>query len=163
MSLLSSDCQRFQNGLIEDNKVWANISGPALFKWRYTPKNTDAPKVGFRCFFTQNDGEVNVIRRRDTNNPVVQNNQIRSSSLNGKVQPYLDSTDPTIFGFTISSVSRSDPKTYQCTASFDSQDVENDSESSRMLSLEIAGNIAKLLFVLFWFLESFHLKCLVKG
>ena len=159
MSLLSSDCQRFQNGLIDENKVWANNSDSALFKWRYTPLSNDDPGVGIRCFFMHNGDEINVIRRTDTSNPVVQNSEIQSFSLNGKVQPYQDSTDSRIFGFTISRVSGSDPKEYQCTASFESQGVK-DSESSRTLSLHIAGNVGMLLFVVFWFLETFTFKML---
>ena len=146
MSLFSSDCQRFENGIIEGNQVWANNSGLALFKWRYTSQSNDYPGVGFRCFFTQNDGETNVIRRTDNNTPVVQNSEIENSSLNGKVQPYLDSTDATIFGFTISTVSKSDPKEYQCTARFGSQRGTY-SESSETLSLQVVGNIASLLLI----------------
>ena len=145
MPLLSSDCQRFRNGLFEGDEVWANNSGPALFKWRYTPRTNDDPDVGIRCFFKHNGGDINVIKRTDTNSPVVQNSEIRSFSLNGKVQPYLDSNDPSIFGFTITSVSTTDPTEYQCIASFN----RVESESSRALSLQIAGNIARLLFVLF--------------
>lgn len=156
MPLLSSDCQRFQNGLIEENKVWANNSGPALFKWRYTPQTNDEPGVGIRCFFKHNDDPINVIRRIDTNKPVVQNNEIQSFSLNGKVQPYMDSKDPTIFGFTIDRVSISDPKEYQCVASFESLNGK-DADFSRTLSLQIAGNIARLLIV-FNFLETFPIK-----
>ena len=146
MYLFSSDCQRFENGVIEGNQVWANNSGLALFKWRYTPQSNDFPGVGIKCFFTQNDGEINVIRRTDTDTPVVQNSEIENSSLNGKVQPYLDSTDATTFGFTISTVSKSDPKEYQCTATFDSQ-IGKESESSGTLSLQVVGNIASLLLI----------------
>ena len=146
MPLLSLDCQRFENGIIEENQVWANNSARALFKWRYTPQSNDDPGVGIRCFFTHNDGEINVIKRTDTKNPVVQNSEIQSFSLNGKVQPYQDSTDPTTFGFTINRVSRSDPKEYQCIASFASQGVK-DSESSRTLLLQVLGNITRLLLI----------------
>ena len=146
MPLLSLDCQRFENGIIEENQVWANNSARALFKWRYTPQSNDDPGVGIRCFFTHNDGEINVIKRTDTKNPVVQNSEIQSFSLNGKVQPYQDSTDPTTFGFTINRVSRSDPKEYQCIASFESQGVK-DSESSRTLLLQVLGNITRLLLI----------------
>ena len=146
MPLLSLDCQRFENGIIEENQVWANNSARALFKWRYTPQSNDDPGVGIRCFFTHNDGEINVIKRTDTKNPVVQNSEIQSFSLNGKVQPYQDSTDPTTFGFTINRVSRSDPKEYQCIASFESQGVK-DSESSQTLLLQVLGNITRLLLI----------------
>ena len=146
MPLLSLDCQRFENGIIEENQVWANNSARALFKWRYTPQSNDDPGVGIRCFFTHNDGEINVIKRTDTKNPVVQNSEIQSFSLNGKVQPYQDSTDPTTFGFNINRVSRSDPKEYQCIASFESQGVK-DSESSRTLLLQVLGNITRLLLI----------------
>ena len=146
MPLLSLDCQRFENGIIEENQVWANNSARALFKWRYTPQSNDDPGVGIRCFFTHNDGDINVIRRTDTNNPVVQNSEIQSFSLNGKVQPYQDSTDPTTFGFTINRVSKSDPKEYQCVAIFQSQN-NLDSEASGTLSLQVLGNITRLLLI----------------
>ena len=94
--LIFVDCQRFENGIIEGNLFWANNSGPALVKWRYTPQSTDNPGVAIRCFFTHSDGEINVIRRTDINNPVVQNSEIQGFTFNGKVQSYLDSTDPTL-------------------------------------------------------------------
>ena len=110
--LFSSDGRRFENGIFEGKKVYANNSGPALFKWRYIPQSDDDARVGIRCFFLQNDREINVIWRTDTNNPVVQDSEIQSFSLTGRVQPYLDSNDNTIFGFLINGVRRSDQKEY---------------------------------------------------
>ena len=89
-----------------------NNSGPALFKWRYIPQSDDDARVGIGCFVLQNDREINVIWRTDTNNPVVQDSEIQSFSLTGRVQPYLDSNDNTIFGFLINGVRRSDQKEY---------------------------------------------------
>lgn len=105
--------QRFENDLVEGNHIWANNSGPALFKWRYTPKITDIPPNSIRCYFEQNGNQVRVIERTGTNNPVVQTNDIRNTPLNGKVQGFVDSTDPTVFGFLITKASKSDPKEYQ--------------------------------------------------
>lgn len=134
MPLFSSDGWRFQNGIFEGNQVYANNSGPALFKWRYNPQSEDDPRIDIRCFFMHNDHEINFIRRTDTNNPVVQNSEIQSFSLTGRVQPYLDSNDNTIFGFLINRVRRSDPKEYQCTTiSFPSNILV--SETSGTLSL----------------------------
>lgn len=148
--MLSSDSQRFADQLIKDNKVWANNSGPALFKWRYTPQNGDIAPLNVRCFFENiedNNREINVIRRSGTNNPVVQTNDIRNTPLNGKVQEYVNPTDPTIFGFRITRASKSDPKEYQCTASFRIGVDTTDSETSQPpLSLQVLGNIVRQLF-----------------
>ena len=140
-----SDLQRFENDLFEGNHIWANSSGPALFKWRYTPEITDIPPNSIRCYFEQNGNQVWVIERTGTNNPVVQTNDIRNTQLNGKVQGFVDSTDPTVFGFLITRASKSDPMEYQCLAVSNTQNGL-DIESSPTLSLRVLGNTASLLF-----------------
>ena len=136
--LIFADFQRFGNGIIEGNLVWENNSGPALFKWRYTPRSTDDSGVAIRYFLTHSDGKINVIRRTDINSSVLQNSEIQGFALNGKVQSYLDSIDPTIFGFIISRVGKIDPTEYQCIASFKSQNVM-DSTISQKLTLQVLG------------------------
>ena len=141
-----SDSQRFENELVEGNHIWANNSGPALFKWRYTPKKTDTPPTNIRCYFQQHGNQVGVITRTGTNNPVVQTNEIGNTPLNGKVQGYVDSTDPTIFGFTITRASKSYPKKYQCIAAFNTRSGVT-VELSPKLSLRVLGNKTSLLLV----------------
>ena len=140
-----SDLQRFENDLVEGNHIWANSSGPALFKWRYTPKITDIPPNSIECYFEQNGNQVRVITRTGTNNPVVQTNDIRNTSLNGKVQGFVDSTDPTVFGFLISRASKSDPMVYQCIAALNTKSGIV-AEFSPTLFLQVLGNTASLLF-----------------
>ena len=141
-----SDSQRFENELVEANHVYANISGPALFKWRYTPKNNDIPPSNIMCYFEQNGDQVQVITRSGTNNPVVQTNDVRNTPLNGKVQGYVDSTDPTVFGFIITGITKSDPKEYRCIAAVNTQSRVT-VEVSPKLSLQVLGNKGSLLFV----------------
>ena len=143
MSLFYLDSQRFQNGIIEGNIVWANNSGPALFIWRYTPISTDIPPYYIKCYYENNDYQIMVIRRKETNNTVVQTNDIQSTSLNGKVEGYVDSFDPTIFGFIITRTSRSDPKIYKCIATFNTYSLPS-FELSPGLILQVLGNVANM-------------------
>lgn len=62
------------------------------------------------------------------------------------MQPYLDSNNPTIFGFTINGVIRSDPNECQYGANFKSQNIP-DSGTSQTLSLQAVGKIARLLLI----------------
>ena len=144
MLFLSSDSERFEDGLIQGNEVWANNSGPALFKWRYTPEATDTPlSAKIRCFFEENRF-IDVITRAEGQNPVVQN----TVRLGNRVKGYVDSNDPTIFGFEITAVSKSDPKEYRCTAAFSMQGGTGLPVDSKPLSLQVVGNIVRLLFCL---------------
>ena len=107
MPLLSSDSQRFANQSIEGNQVWANDSEPTLFKWRYTPQNTDTPpSATIRCYYGEKNGDttnkIDVIKREEGQNPVPQN----TPRLGNRVAGYVDSSDPTIFGFIITRVSQ---------------------------------------------------------
>ena len=146
MSLFSLDSQRFEKGFVEGNNVWANNSGPALFKWRFIPGRTDISPGNIRCYCENNGYKTVVIKREGTNNPVVQTNFIRSTPLIGKVQGYVDSADHTVFGFIISRAVKSDPKQYQCTDLFQTHNAQG-VELSPKLSLQVLGNAASLLFV----------------
>lgn len=160
MPFFSSDSQqRFDPSVPQETTVWVNNSEPALFKWRYTPPSTDTPPTNIKCYFEEDGKQIFVIRRRDSNNPDVQSNDIRNTKLNGEVQGYMDSTDPTVFGFIIKRASKSQPKIYQCTANFVGQSGPDDVRSQK-LSLQVLGNIAMLFFCLcvkeyiFFFLET---------
>ena len=173
--MLSLDSQRFADQLFDQNQVWANDSGPALFKWRYTPQNTDEPSSAtIRCYYEQDVGanvnKINVIIRAEGQNPVPQN----TPRLGNRVNGYVDSNDPTIFGFIITKVSKSDPKKYECTAAFKKQSGMADFEPSQPLSLEVVGNTVRLLFCLyfkksvylfkfecFFFLKLLCLNCII--
>ena len=148
MPLLSLDSQRFANQLIQGNQVWANDSESALFKWRYTPQNTDTPSSAtIRCYYEEKDGDttnkIDVIKRGEGQNPVPQN----APRLGNRVTGYVDSSDPTIFGFIITRVSKSDPKKYECIAAF-VKNGKGDFESSQPLFLQVVGNTVRLLFCL---------------
>ena len=136
-----SDCQRFEKGLFEENKVWANNSGPALFKWRYTPLRTDTPPAGIICFYEENSVQHDVITRQEGKDPEAADN-IPNNDLRGKVKVYVDPTDPTIFGFIITAVSKSVPMEYGCTASYNTPlSAAPKSEAGPKLSLQVLGNI----------------------
>ena len=148
MSLLSLDSQRFANKLIEENQVWANDSGPALFKWRYTPQNTDVPSSAtIDCYYEEKDSDttknkVHVIEREEGQNPVPQN----TPRLGNRVTGYVDSNDPTIFGFIITRVRKSDPKKYECLAAYNLRsDGKASAEESQSLFLQVVGNTVRLL------------------
>lgn len=135
-----SGSQRFEKGLIKGDEVWANNSGPALFRWRYIPLRTDTPPAGILCFYEENNIQHNVISREEGKDPVPLNN-IPNTDLRGKVVGYVDPTDPTIFGFRITEVSKSIPMEYGCTASYNTPlSTVPLSEPSPKLSLQVLGN-----------------------
>ena len=154
MSSFSLDSQRFENGFTEGGNVWANKSGPALFKWRFVRGKTDISPSNIKWYF-ENDGyQTVIIKKEGSGNPAVQTNLIQSTPLSGKVQGYVDSTDPTVFGFIISRATKSDPKEYQCAALFKTYSAQG-VELSTKLSLQVLGNVASSLFVFFYYLSFF--------
>ena len=155
MSSFSLDSQRFKNGFTEGGNVWANNSGPALFKWRFVRGRTDISPSNIKCYFENNGYQTVVIKKEGSDNPVVQTNLIQSTPLNGKVQGYVDSTDPTVFGFIISRVMKSDPKKYQCAALFKTYSAQGVELSTR-LSLQVLGNVVSSLFIFFYYLSFFN-------
>ena len=145
MSLLSSDSQRFDPTVPKDTTVSANMSGPALFKWRYNRLSTDTGLANINCYF-EDGGETNIIVRKEGQNPVVQTNDIQGTELRGRVQAYVDPNDPTIFGFKIDKASKSHPKIYRCLANFITPDGAR-SEWSQRLHLQVLGNMGRVLLV----------------
>ena len=157
--MFSSDAGQFEDS--QESQIWVNNTEDALFKWRYTPDSTDIPPpAAIICFFDQ-DGQKNVIMRTGNNIPVVQSD-IENTVLRGKVQPYLDSTDSTIFGFRLVGVIKSYPTKYKCTVSFNTL-TGLKIKPSQELTLEVLGNIEPLslfcfLKLIFLFFETCSFK-----
>ena len=149
MSFFSSDSQRFDPTVPQETTVRANISGPALFKWRYNPLSSDTSTANIFCYFEKNGVETNVINRKGSGNAVVQTNDIRNTELNNKVQGYVNSTDPSIFGFRIDRVTKLDPMVYRCIATFGTSPDSSNFERSRRLQLQLLGNIGRVLLISF--------------
>ena len=166
MALFSSDCGQFDNTLIQGNQVWVNNSEAALLKWRYTPESNELTLAVIKCYFEVNGDKKYVIRREGTGIPKLESD-IQQTELQGKVEPYVNSTDKTIFGFRIIRASISDPKEYLCNAIFNvpnnQGDPVPDDADSKPLLLQVIGNKARLFFclilkVIFLFLETCSFK-----
>ena len=157
--LFPSDAGQFEDS--QESQIWVNNTKDALLKWRYTPDSTDIPPPAvIICSFDQ-DGQKNVIKRTGNNIPVIESD-IQNTVLRGKVQPYLDSTDSTIFGFKLVGVTTSYPMKYKCTGSFNTA-AGLQIRNSQELTLEVLGNIAPLLLfcflkLIFLFFETFPFK-----
>ena len=138
LPLLSVDSQRFDPSVPQGNTVWANNSGVALFVWRYTRRSTDASTT-IDCYFETAGGNIDVLEKKNNNNPVVINNN--QNTLRERLEAYSDPTDPTIFGFKLKRISKSDPKVYQCLAvySLTGDQEELAKEFSKKLSLDVLG------------------------
>lgn len=152
MSLLSSDSQRFDPTVPKDTTVWANDSGPALFKWRYNRLSTDKDLANIECYFEDRDEITNVIKRKEGQNPIVQTNDIQSTTLRDRVKAFVDPTDPSIFGFQIDKASKSHPKTYQCLSTVGTPDGSKP-ERSRRLHLQVLGNMGIIMVygIIIWY------------
>ena len=145
MSSLSSNSRRFEIGFLEKNQVLANNTGPALFKWRYTPEISDIQSATIECYFEENGFEKSVIRRIGNDTPVVASD-VQNTRLRNKVQGYVDSNDSTIFGFIISTVSKSDPKEYRCLAVFNTHRGPTLERSPKLL-LQVLGNMQRFCYL----------------
>ena len=153
MSLFPSDCGQFDNAVVPGNKVLVNNSENALLKWRYTLESNEVPPAVITCYFEESGDMKFVIIRTGTANPQVQVNGIRNTTLAGRVQGYVNSTDNTIFGFTINNANENDPNEYLCVVNFNLRNSEGRSvpstpKFSNRLVLQVLGNIARLFFYL---------------
>ena len=93
------------------SQVWANNTGPAVFKWRYRLSSNEE-FVQINCGYMKKGVEKMVqLVQKKKNEPL---QVVSSTGISSQVQVYTEASDSLLVGFRITAVSKSDPQVYIC-------------------------------------------------
>eukprot|EP00111_Clytia_hemisphaerica_P024130 TCONS_00071140-protein len=130
-----TECFQWDNS-VSDSSVYANNSGSAIIKFRYSYGAEDRSSVYITCgIWNTNQSKIIPMVNKMGNQPAQRRSGVTGDVLGNNAALYTESTQPTVIGLRLSNIAKTFPTQYRCDASFTKADGVADSEASDRVNL----------------------------
>ncbi|XP_066910574.1 uncharacterized protein [Clytia hemisphaerica] len=130
-----TECFQWDNS-VSDSSVYANNSGSAIIKFRYSYGAEDRSSVYITCgIWNTNQSKIIPMVNKMGNQPAQRRSGVTGDVLGNNAALYTESTQPTVIGLRLSNIAKTFPTQYRCDASFTKADGLADSEASVRVNL----------------------------
>uniref|UniRef100_A0A7M5V7G1 Fibronectin type-III domain-containing protein n=1 Tax=Clytia hemisphaerica TaxID=252671 RepID=A0A7M5V7G1_9CNID len=132
-----TECFQWDNS-VSDSSVYANNSGSAIIKFRYSYGAEDRSSVNITCGIWNTDQtKIIPMVTKIGNQPAQRRSGVTGDVLGNNAALYTESTQPTVIGLRLSNIAKTFPTQYRCDASFTKADGVADSVLSERVILNV--------------------------